>query len=1007
MLTPPEVDALLTAGRFDHADAALDKLQDYLPELEHAGEPAALLHGLYGRGMLLRLTSAPAQDVVAACDVLERAAQERRAPVWSAAACAMRARAHVDTADIGAAMSDLSRVDLDQLAETLDGAAGFALLDVLAATYARLRLNDRLDEVRGLLEQGIDDRSEVERATHWAGWSTELAGRGMEPIASGAAEPDYHLLDQAVDVAARLEGLPADAVPARLHRTAHGVRALTAAYHGRPSEALRLLGKDAFADPRDLPPMERQVVTLAAMHAHALLGSVATARSLDEAATQHIGALPDLVLEVTRSRERLWLESHAGGDVIPVLYRLTGLLVRLGWQGMDLVADTARQALEHQALRTESRTDALTGVGNRRALDEELRHMLRFGPLPMALVLVDVDDFKSINDRFTHVIGDEVLRRVAAALSQQLRLGDKILRYGGDEFVILLPRTGDQEARHVADRMGKAISRLPWAELADGLKLAISTGCASMWSLSGRRPDGDAERLFRRADEALLEAKRDRELVPEPDAWPGGPAGPAGRPGAGRRAMLAAVGDGEERRRPSPEPHAEGPEPHAEGREPLPARPEPSQAAGPEPLPRDRTPQAPLREPSPDEAPRAPRAEPRNGQSLGAVERGAFPVGPLVGPLAGTLPEPRPARLVERAPEPRPDPSATPQPAPAWRNPPPARQEPAPAGWQQPGPQPSQNPEQPPLRRTRHRHAAEGAEPDRPDDAQGPATPAQPEARPWDPPAQPRNPLARPAAPQEPPPAPAPRGWPDPAERVYPEPGSGYTGAAPTVSGLTPGGYHPPAWPSRPTTRADHDGSSFADPRPQTARPDPYRRPEQTARPDPYPPPAQPTSRTEPVAAPGPLLRHQPAPEPQPQPRNANPDPLAGPWPSPLAADPLTSRSASERMLTPPPEPGRTGAWNHRGTDPATGALPLDPGFLDAPATRRPADRTWNPPERSQAPAPAAWEAPPRPRDHGGSDDPDSGGLRRPDPEQTQRSRRRPPVIDLGATEGPNRTPFG
>jgi hypothetical protein len=83
-------------------------------------------------------------------------------------------------------------------------------------------------------------------------------------------------------------------------------------------------------------------------------------------------------------------------------------------------------------------------------------------------------------------------------------------------------------------------------------------------------------------------------------------------------------------------------------------------------------------------------------------------------------------------------------------------------------------------------------------------------------------------------------------------------------------------------------------------------------------------------------------------------------------------------MLAPPPEPGRTGTWNHRGDDPATGALPLGPGSGEAPA---PADRTWNSPERSWAPA--------------------------PDAEQVQRSRRRPPVIDLGAAEGPNRTPFG
>ncbi|HEX2805160.1 MAG TPA: GGDEF domain-containing protein, partial [Kineosporiaceae bacterium] len=184
--------------------------------------------------------------------------------------------------------------------------------------------------------------------------------------------------------------------------------------------------------------------------------------------------------------------------------------VRLAWQSMDLVAETARQALEHQALRVESRTDALTGVGNRRALDEELRSMLRFSPMPLSLVLVDVDDFKRVNDRFTHVVGDEVLRRVAGALSQLLRGGDRLVRYGGDEFVVLLPLTSDQEARAVAARMTAAIAKLTWNDLGDGLSVGITTGYAALWSLSHRRPDGDAEELFRLADEQLLEAKRRR-----------------------------------------------------------------------------------------------------------------------------------------------------------------------------------------------------------------------------------------------------------------------------------------------------------------------------------------------------------------------------------------------------------------------------------------------------------------------------------------------------------------
>ena len=366
-------------------------------------------------------------------------------------------------------------------------------------------------------------------------------------MAAGRGEPDHDMLERALVVSARIDHLPPSVVPEQLYRGVQGVRALAAAYRGRPSEALRLLGQDAFGEPRDLPPLERQIVMLAAIHAHALVGSVATARSLDDsaAAAPAPASLPHLVLDACRTRERLWLETHAGGSVVPVLTRLDEVLARIGWLGMDLVAQTARQVLEHQALRVESRTDPLTGAGNRRALDEELRHMLRFTPMPLALVLVDIDDFKQVNDAFTHVVGDEVLRRVAECLGRELRVGDHLARYGGDEFIALLPRTGDQEARQVAQRMSDAIAALPWGELADGLSVRVSTGFAALWSLTGRRPDRDAENLFRRADEALLEAKRRRA---------GG--GDAARL-AGRRAASAG-GHARPRERAGPDPARRG-----------------------------------------------------------------------------------------------------------------------------------------------------------------------------------------------------------------------------------------------------------------------------------------------------------------------------------------------------------------------------------------------------------------------------------------------------------------
>jgi diguanylate cyclase (GGDEF)-like protein len=787
----------------------------------------------------------------------------------------------VDSADIGAAMGDLSRVDLDQLAEDLEDTPGFCLLDGLAATYARLRLNDRLDEVRGILEHSVEDRSVVEQAIHWAGWSTELAGRGMEPVAGGNGDPDLHLLDRAVDVAVRLEGLPSGSVPDRLHRTARGVRALTAAYRGRPTEALRLLGRDAFADPRDLPAIERQVVTLAAMHAQALLGSVATARSLDEAATQHIGALPDLVLEVTRAQERLWLETQAGGDVVPVLYRLTGLLVRLGWQGMDQVADTARQALEHQALRAESRTDALTGVGNRRALDEELRRMLRFSPLPMALILVDIDDFKWVNDRFTHIVGDEVLRRVATSLQQQLRVGDKILRYGGDEFVVLLPRTGDQEARHVADRMGQAIAQLPWSELAEGLRAGITTGCAALWSLSGRRPDADAERLFRRADEALLEAKRARTdaSVPEP-----------GVTGHGRR-----------RRSTAPSVPAPVAPPAAAG-----AAANGMSASGfPQPT-------TDFSQPTTELPPAAATAHPGRNRHRHAT-----------------------AADPDQAP-----PAVRHSPAPAVSGPvPQARQEPA-SSPMEPHPPLSPFPPVPPPAT----HPVSLGPPGHPL-PQAPLPSSRPSS--WEP-------SASSTAPWQPSSSSDPLTWhgtrpgraasnnvPRPPSGVaYPDPGNGYAGNAVSAPEPAP------------------------EPLPESA------------------PESLPEPETEAVGPWG-------------------PDPLSTSWRStPLAADPLTSRSASDRMLTPPPEPGRTGSWTHRRADPSTGSMPVDPAYL---GQARPRPTTASSPASDLVPETGeAKRYDERPDVPEAEDLPQRNWSGLP-----QRSRRRPAVIDLNNTEGPSRTPFG
>jgi diguanylate cyclase (GGDEF)-like protein len=149
-----------------------------------------------------------------------------------------------------------------------------------------------------------------------------------------------------------------------------------------------------------------------------------------------------------------------------------------------------------------SQRDALTGLGNRRVLEQRLgyeiarhrRHRRRFCVLAM-----DLDGFKQVNDRFGHQAGDEVLREVARALARAVREQDTVVRLGGDEFCILAPESGPAEADRLAERVRWAVSGA-----VEGLEsLSASTG----WAVF---PDDgeDGDELLAHADEASIAAKR-------------------------------------------------------------------------------------------------------------------------------------------------------------------------------------------------------------------------------------------------------------------------------------------------------------------------------------------------------------------------------------------------------------------------------------------------------------------------------------------------------------------
>ena len=178
---------------------------------------------------------------------------------------------------------------------------------------------------------------------------------------------------------------------------------------------------------------------------------------------------------------------------------VTAMALALGF--ILMIGERLRQELNDLATR-----DALTGVDNRRAVLAFLDKVIDRAPRgPVSVMMADIDHFKRVNDRFGHQAGDQVLTAFAQVLARGLRPGDQIGRYGGEEFLIVLPRTGAEDARAVAERFRATVEAMR-VDLSDGsepLAITVSIGVATLG------PDnliGPAD-LIGQADDALYLAK--------------------------------------------------------------------------------------------------------------------------------------------------------------------------------------------------------------------------------------------------------------------------------------------------------------------------------------------------------------------------------------------------------------------------------------------------------------------------------------------------------------------
>jgi diguanylate cyclase (GGDEF)-like protein len=181
---------------------------------------------------------------------------------------------------------------------------------------------------------------------------------------------------------------------------------------------------------------------------------------------------------------------------------LWNVAMRLGtFLAASLVAAKLRADFDRE--RDLARTDQVTGAPNRHrfveAAEAELERARRYGR-SFAVAYVDVDDFKRLNDQQGHDAGDAALRRTAEVIAAHLRVPDVFARIGGDEFAILLPETGAEAVREVADRLRQ---KLLEAAGQAGWPITFSIGVAGFAA-----PPGSAEDMLRRADELMYEAKR-------------------------------------------------------------------------------------------------------------------------------------------------------------------------------------------------------------------------------------------------------------------------------------------------------------------------------------------------------------------------------------------------------------------------------------------------------------------------------------------------------------------
>jgi diguanylate cyclase (GGDEF)-like protein/PAS domain S-box-containing protein len=220
------------------------------------------------------------------------------------------------------------------------------------------------------------------------------------------------------------------------------------------------------------------------------------------------------MMEHQKTSHHIYSYAYQGKTLHTCLYWSAGFAQQDGTRGViGIIVDINRQSKEIQHLRKQvrvinsekkavarkSKIDALTGLYARSAFDDALHKLSTGATRGFSCIMLDIDHFKRVNDSFGHMAGDAVLAEVASVLKQCVRKRDLACRYGGEEFVVLLPGTGLSVAMNIAERMRRGV--LEKVRVPDGNHVTISAGCSEYMQ-------GEAgTSAVQRADTALYAAK--------------------------------------------------------------------------------------------------------------------------------------------------------------------------------------------------------------------------------------------------------------------------------------------------------------------------------------------------------------------------------------------------------------------------------------------------------------------------------------------------------------------